>query len=195
MSSEGSITCWLKLLPVSDPEAARQLWQRYFQRMVGLARQRLQGAPRAPDSAEDVALSAFASFCKAAEARRFPRLDDRDSLWRLLMQLTARKAAHLRRDQGRQKRGGARAAAGGPEEAVLLEQVLSRAPTPDDAAQVAEEFQRLLQLLDDEVLQDVAVFLMEGYTVKEIGARLNCSRRSVSRMLATIRPLWEESGP
>jgi hypothetical protein len=31
---------------------------------------------------------------------------DRDGLWRLLVVLTARKAAHQRRDQGRLKRGG-----------------------------------------------------------------------------------------
>ena len=30
---------------------------------------------------EDVALSAFDSFCRGAEQGRFPRLDDRDDLW------------------------------------------------------------------------------------------------------------------
>jgi hypothetical protein len=45
--------------------------------MVGLARARLQGLPRRAADEEDVALSAFASFCRAAEAGRFPRLCDR----------------------------------------------------------------------------------------------------------------------
>jgi RNA polymerase sigma factor (sigma-70 family) len=196
MSSEGSITVWLKLLPAGDPEAAQQLWQRYFHRMVGLARQRLQGAPHAAHSAEDVALSAFASFCKAAAAGRFPRLDDRDCLWRVLMKLTAHKAAHLLRDQGRQKRGGGKAAVGGPEGAVLLEQVLDGGPTPDEAALVAEQFERLLQALEDKVLQDVAVWRMEGCTVKEISERLGCNRRSVTLMLKAIRAVWEKDpGP
>jgi hypothetical protein len=29
-----------------DPSAAQQLWQRYFQRLVGLARQKLRDVPR-----------------------------------------------------------------------------------------------------------------------------------------------------
>src|SRR5271165_6376539 len=55
---------------------------------------------------EDVALSAFASFCRGVEGGRFPQLADRDDLWRLLVTITARKALHLARDERNQKRGG-----------------------------------------------------------------------------------------
>jgi hypothetical protein len=54
-----------------------------------------------------VAVSAFDSFCRAAEGGRFPQLSDRNSLWRLLVVLTARKAAHLFHHETRLKRGGA----------------------------------------------------------------------------------------
>ena len=43
--------------------------------------------------------SAFASFCRAAEARRFPQLSDRDDLWRLLIAVTEHKAYNLIRDE------------------------------------------------------------------------------------------------
>jgi hypothetical protein len=56
---------------------------------------------------EDVALSAFDSFCRNAEEGRFPHLDDRDNLWRLLVVITARKASKLVRAEGRLERGGA----------------------------------------------------------------------------------------
>jgi hypothetical protein len=46
MSSEGSVTQWLGLAQVGDPAAAQQLWQRYFRRLVGLARVKLRGSPR-----------------------------------------------------------------------------------------------------------------------------------------------------
>src|SRR5262252_3193694 len=119
MSPEGSVTLWLALLRAGDHAAAQELWQRYFRRLVALARQWLRAAPRRAADAEDVALSAFDSFCRNAEAGRFPQLADRDSLWRLLVVLTARKAAHLKRDAGRQKRGG-----GAAGEEAGLEQVL-----------------------------------------------------------------------
>jgi hypothetical protein len=106
MSSEGSVTHWIGQLQAGNAAAAQPLWERYFQRLVYLARKKLQGVPLRAADEEDVALSAFDSFCRAAEDRRFPTLTDRDSLWRLLVILTARKALHLIRDERRLKRGG-----------------------------------------------------------------------------------------
>src|SRR6516162_5737990 len=97
---EGSITYWLHQLQAGDQEAAQELWNRYFQRLVGLARSKLRGAPRRVADEEDVALSAFDSFCRHAEQGRFPDLADRDGLWRLLVVMTSRKSAHLLRDEG-----------------------------------------------------------------------------------------------
>src|SRR5262249_34422320 len=93
-------------LKAGDPAAAQPLWERYVGRLVRLARTRLrQTRGRAADE-EDVALSAFASFCKGAEQGRFPRLDDRHDLWQLLLVLTARKAAGLVQRGARLKGGG-----------------------------------------------------------------------------------------
>src|SRR3984893_18595241 len=99
--SDGSVTRWIGALQAGDHAAAQQLWERYFRRLVGLARKKLQGASRRAADEEDVALSAFNSFFRCAEQGRFPNLVDRDSLWRLLVVLTARKAAHLVRDESR----------------------------------------------------------------------------------------------
>src|SRR5947209_130256 len=108
MASDGSVSQLLDGLIVGDCEAVERLWRRYFGRLVGLARRKLEGAARRAADEEDVALSAFHSFCKNAEAGRFPQLLDRDSLWRLLVVITLRKAAHLVRDENRGKRGGGR---------------------------------------------------------------------------------------
>ena len=102
VASEGSVTRWLPPLQAGDPAAIQQLWERFFRRLVGLARKKLRGAPCLVEGAEDVALSAFASFVRHAERGRFPELADRDSLWRLLVTLTVRKAAHLRPGPARQ---------------------------------------------------------------------------------------------
>lgn len=193
MPSEGSVTHWLGRLRAGDQAAAQPLWERYFQQLVGQARARLRGAPRRVADEEDVALAAFDSFCRGAEHGRFPRLSDREDLWKLLVVITARKASHLLRDQQRQKRGGT-----APAE-VDLEQVVGQEPSPEFAAQVAEETQRLLGLLDetgDDELRQVAMLKMESYTVEEIAVRLSCAPRTVARKLALIRKLWEhEDGP
>src|SRR6516165_9409848 len=107
MSLEGSVTRWIGLLQNGDPAAAQRLWERYFASLVRLARRRLGQAARAAADEEDVALCAFHSFCRRAAGGRFPQLQDRHDLWRLLVAFTARKANHLLRDEGRLKRRGA----------------------------------------------------------------------------------------
>ena len=186
MPSGGSVSRWIGGLEGGDPRAIEQLWQRYFQRLVGLARVKLRDLPRQMADEEDVALSAFDSFCRNAEGGRFPKLTDRDSLWRLLVVITARKAAHLRRDETRQKRGGGAADAG------LISEIVSREPSPEFAAEVAEECKRLLQCLGDPQLIALAQWKMEGYTVEEIAARLGYAPRSVKRKLQMIRMIWQK---
>src|SRR5262245_47055389 len=106
MVSDGEVTRLVQQVKQGDPGAAHELWQRYFARLVALARQRLRGSPRRVADEEDVALSAFDSFCRRAEQQRFPRLEDRDDLWQLLVMITARKAADLANHDNRLKRGG-----------------------------------------------------------------------------------------
>ncbi len=194
MAPEGSVTGWLGQLQAGDPAAVQQLWERYFGRLVGLARQRLRDTPRRAADEEDVALSAFESFCRRAERGRFPNLLDRDGLWRLLVVLTARKAAHLVRDEVRRKRGGGAARVAGDGTADL-EQVLSREPDPEFAAQVAEECRRLLRRLGDAQLESIALWRLEGYSVEEIADRLRCAPRSVKRKLRLIRSCWDGEAP
>jgi DNA-directed RNA polymerase specialized sigma24 family protein len=186
---QGSVTCWITQLQAGDQAAAEPLWGRYFERLVALARVRLLRAPRRAADEEDVALSAFHSFCRAAGEGRFPKLDDRDDLWRLLVVLTTRKAAHLLRDGSRLKRGGARCVHGGEEE-VDLELLVGAEPDPELVAEVAEECFRLLSRLDDDTLRSVVLWKMEGYTNEEIAVKLSCVPRTVERKLRLIREIW-----
>jgi DNA-directed RNA polymerase specialized sigma24 family protein len=197
MASRGSVTGWLDQVQQGDDEATARLWERYFRRLVGLAQAALKGAPRRAADEEDVALSAFDSFFRGAQQGRFPDLSDRDGLWRLLVVLTARKAAHLKRDERRQKRGGGgvldqAALARGDEEQADFEWVVAQEPTPEFAAQVAEGYERLLRCLGDTGLRSLAVAKMEGYTNHEIATRLGCCVSTVERRLQIIRRLWAE---
>src|SRR5262245_19242535 len=156
MSSDdsGSVTHWLGALKGGDLDAAQPLWERYFARLVRLAQARLRTrrGPGAAEDEEDAALSAFNSFCRVATEGRFPRLDDRDDLWRLLIAITERKAADQLRRAQRLKRGGGRVhtesdlAAGPPhDQAAGLDRIAGPQPTPE----FAEEYRRLFEALRD----------------------------------------------
>jgi RNA polymerase sigma factor (sigma-70 family) len=202
MSSARSVTVWISQLKAGEAAAAQQLWERYFRRLVALARSKLRATPRRAADEEDVALSAFDSFCRAAQDGRFSSLRDRDDLWPLLVMITVRKARHLARDESRAKRGGGgvfdeaalsgRASSAGGE--VGLEQILGREPTPEFAAQVAEQCQHLLDRLGHEDLRMIALRKMENYTIEEIASQLGCVPRTVRRRLQRIRSIWEKEG-
>jgi DNA-directed RNA polymerase specialized sigma24 family protein len=200
-STEGSVTRLIDALAGDGVDtAAAKLWQCYFDRLVRLAHARLKAAPRGAADEEDVALSAFNSFCQGAIEGKFPDLGDRGELWRLLVTITARKASdHLRRECC-QRRGGGRIVgeaalnAVNPEAGRWLEQVVGREPTPTFVAQVVDECRRLLESLGDEGLRTVALLRMEGYSNDQIAERLGCGLRSVERKLERIRKRWLAEG-
>ncbi|MBC8114516.1 MAG: RNA polymerase subunit sigma-70 [Candidatus Saccharimonas sp.] len=196
MNPDATVTQWIQQLKAGHSSAVQKIWEGYFEKMVRLARHRLAEGPRAAADEEDVALSAFDSFCRGAQAGNFPQLVDRDALWPLLVAITSHKLVDLRRREGRQKRGGGwkRLDAGDAENsAATLDELVSHDPTPQFACQMAEEFRRLLDSLGDETLQSIAVWRMEGESIDEIAARLNCVPRTVLRKLDRIRSIWSDA--
>jgi len=199
MISGDSVSQWIGQLKGGDSDAAQKLWERYFQQLANLAYKKLHGAPKRVADQEDVALSAFDSFCRGAQQGRFPQLEDRNDLWRLLVVITVRKAVDLQNHENCQKRGGGHVLG----EATLagqdassnfrgIDQFSSPEPTPELAAQVAEECRRLLNRLDDPTLRSVALWKMEGYSTEEIAEKLQCVPRTVERKLRVIRSLWSQ---
>ena len=199
MDATGSVTVLLNRLKLGDrDEAVRGLWEAYFRRLVGLARGHLRSRPRGPADEEDVALSAFDSFVRAAEAGRFPRLDDRDDLWQVLLMVTSRKAADVIQAESRLKRGGGKVI---PVSAAVPEgsdgpglAVAAADPDPAEATAMAEGFDHMLRVLGDDQLRQIAVWKLEGYSNAEIAGRLGRSDATVERKLKLIRQLWEDAG-
>jgi RNA polymerase sigma factor (sigma-70 family) len=192
------VTQWLGQLAAGDASAAEKIWQRYYQRLVRFARTKLAEEDRRASDEEDLAQSAFGSFFRAAAAGRFPNLNDRDGLWRLLLVMTSRKAASRARRELAQKRGGGEVRG---ESAFLalhtdgeeagIDRVLGAEPTPEFAVLAEEQCQRLLDGLGDDVLRRIAVLRLEGYTVEEIAAQLDRAPGTIHRKLARIREKWQ----
>ena len=75
---------------------------------------------------------------------------------------------------------------------AILHQVIGKVPTPEFAAQLAEECRQLLHKLGDDELREIAVWQMEGYSIDEVAGKLGRSARTVARKLQLIRGLWHE---
>ena len=185
-----SVTRWISALKQGDPAAAGELWESYFRRLVGLARTRLRDVPRLIADEEDVALSAVRQLLPAAQAGGFRRLRDRHDLLQILALITVRQAVDLRNYQVRQSRGMGQVRSLGELTADRLEAIGGDGPTPELAAQLAEEYRRLMEQLGDSRLRSVATLKLEGYTNDEIAARIGCVTSTVERKLALIRGMW-----
>jgi DNA-directed RNA polymerase specialized sigma24 family protein len=201
MSNGEPITTWVRQLQAGNVDAAQKLWEGYFGRLVRLAHGKLQGTPRRAADEEDVALSAFDSFCRGVEGGRFPQLRDRGDLWKLLVLITERKALDLAQHARRGKRDWRRErhTTNSSDDSSVVDPagpaLVGREPDPEFAAQVADECRRLLGLLGDEMLRSLALWKMEGYTNEEISGRLGCAVATVERRLKLIRQIWEKEVP
>jgi DNA-directed RNA polymerase specialized sigma24 family protein len=198
LNQPGSITIWLnRLKDGSRDESLNRLWERYFGKMVAQARDYLKARPRPVADAEDVAILAFESFVRRAQAGLFPKLEDRADLWKVLGMLTARKAVNQIEWDAAEKRGGGNvlhiSAVTGNNPGVELE-LYAQDPDPKDAIMLAEGLEEMLSLLGKADLREVALWRMEGYTNQQIATKLGRSVATVERKLKTIRTIYQDAG-
>lgn len=196
VASDGSVTSWFGLLQAGQDQAAQELWERYFPLLLGVARGKMRGIPKQAADEEDVALSAFYSFCNAAQHDRIPSVTNRDQLWRTLVLITAGKVVDRRRYLGSQKREPSKSkdAPGFSHVDISdLDEAIGDAPDPAFAAQLAEEFDLLMDRLGDADLRATAMAKLEGHNNEEMAKQLGCSTRTVRRRLTVIRRIWQES--
>lgn len=191
MSSENSVSQWIENAKLGDSQALQAIWAGYHDKLVRVADQGLHGNAGRVADGEDVAISVFESFFRAAQEDRFPDLNDRTQLWQLLLRMTNRKVIDYRRRHQRQKRGGGNQRG----ESALdvtdtsergIENVAGDDPGPDLVAMLRE----LLSSLSDDELEAIAVAKLQGYENEDIAQRLNCSPSTIERRLRLIRKKW-----
>lgn len=191
-----SITRWIDGVRSGDQEAARLIWATFFDRLLSVARQRLQKSNRKMSDEEDIVISAFKSFCAGVQQGKFPDLRGREDLWRLLFVITARKIADQFAYQRRDKRDVQREAT--PKELQSTNQsfselFLSREPSPEFAVECAEQLECLLDQLQLDDLKRIAILKLEGHTNQEIAHIMERGLTTIERKLRTIREIWSHT--
>jgi DNA-directed RNA polymerase specialized sigma24 family protein len=196
-ASENSVSQWLLSLRHGSPQAAEQLWDRYFTQIVELAERQLLSHQRRVSDGEDIALSVLDTLIRGAAEGRFPHLHDRRDLWCLLFAITKQKTIDVKRHEGCVKRGGGLVKGdsifkshsdAGP--LMTLDNLCGEEPTPDFVVALDEQHQHLMKILRDDVLRCIAAKTLEGYSTSEIATHLKVSVRAVQRKLNVIRATW-----
>ena len=184
----GSVTYLFALARQGDAAAFGPLWERFFPRLVGLARKRLSGRAAFADDAEDAAQAALISFWSQIRSGEYLQDLCRGSLWNLLATITVRKVGKQLRREGAERRGGGHVtpSADLPGEQPL-EELLSVLPTQELDLQAAE----MMETLPAD-LQELTMLRLLGYSTEEIAEKQDCTQRKVQRKLEIVRLRWME---
>ena len=198
--NENELSLWIAKLQEGDERAPEVIFQQYFEQLVRLARRKIGAMPKRSFDEEDVAISAMNSMIRGAAHGRFPKLEDRDDFWKLLVTITARKAIKHRRIHFAEKRGGGKVMGesvfqnqSDPERPFGLDQYLGAQPNEQIASDIEETCKELVDSLADSQLEKIVFLKLEGNTNREIADQLDCAERTIERKIERIRSKWTRS--
>jgi RNA polymerase sigma-70 factor (ECF subfamily) len=193
MSARDSFSELQAHLRAGDGDAAAQVVNCFAHRLIALARRRLDRRLRQKVDPEDAVQSAFRSFFRRCADGRFD-FTGPDDLWSLLLVLTLRKcrrqAEHFQAGRRDYRREVPPPGAGGS--SAGEEPGLSREPTPEEAALLADSVTQVMGRLDSPLKRRVFEMSLQGYSVAEIGAELQYYERGVERIRARVRAILQE---
>jgi RNA polymerase sigma-70 factor (ECF subfamily) len=170
-----------------DQRAAAELFRRYADRLIGLARSRLPAQLTQRLDPEDVVQSVYRSFFSGARSGEYD-LQRGGDLWRLLVTITLRKLYNQIGRNSAGKRSVDREQTRDTTEvpADLAAHALAREPSPLEAILLSDELEQLLRRLPP-VQQQMVELRLQGYDLNEIAAATHRSQRTVRRVLDGIK--------
>lgn len=180
---DGSNAELLKLWKSGNQHAAQVLVDRYMLRLTALAQSRLSRVLARRLDADDIVLSAWRSFFVAANRSRLQVPDD-DNLWPLLATFTLRKLHRQAQRQLADRRNTARERSLDNDDG--WQELVSREPAPDDAAQLTSDIEALMARLEP-TDREIMIHRLQGDELEAIATRMKCSERTVRRAMQRIR--------
>jgi RNA polymerase sigma factor (sigma-70 family) len=165
--------------------AAGELFDRYCEKLMRLARRRIGQRMTSRVDPEDVIQSAFRTFFVHVRNDEFT-FNNEDDLFKLLVRLTVNKALRQIAYHRAAKRDPHREAAqGGVEESDILAGVMAHEPAPDVEVAVLDELERFLAQLP-QFERQVLELKLQGNTTTEIAEALGSYDRKIRRVLERI---------
>jgi RNA polymerase sigma factor (sigma-70 family) len=182
MAADSSFDALMARLRAGDDQAARRVFAHFTDRLIALARARLDGLVRGKVGAEDVVQSVWRVFFRRCAEAEYD-LENWDSLWSLLALITVRKCWRKIQEVI------ARPEVPYPGDADGSNtpwQPPGREPTPEEAALLADLLAEVMRGLEPKQ-RDVLELRLQGYTVREISARVGLTEYTVEYVLKRIR--------
>lgn len=172
----------LRRLKQGEPDAATQLYLRYAQRLLALARSKTSSALSRRVDSDEIVQSVFGSFFRGAQQGYYD-VPVGEELWKLFLvialnKIRAKGAFHLAAKRDVRKTADGEA----------IDKLADGAPTDDETAL------QVLKLTLDEALdqlpaghREMIELRIEGHEIDEIAQRTGRAKRTVERILQEAR--------
>lgn len=182
----------LSLCRKGDDQAAKELFDRYLERLVALARRRLSQRMASRVDPEDIVQSVFRTFFGRLKDGQF-EFADQDDLCKLLMRITVHKTLRQVAYHKADKRSPNLELGQGEEGQERLYALLDREPTPEATAMFLDQLEHFLNRLRPQE-RKILEMRMQGYSNDEIAAKLGIYDRKIRRIIERVRGLAEQEG-
>lgn len=175
--------------PGKDGEGIAAVFQRFARRLMAFARRNLGRGVRRKVDEEDIIQSVFATLAEI-QAKKRPDLESSDELWGLLARLTRRKCVKYRRRFFAQRRDIRRESRPPHELDERHYEFQLEQPLPDETVAAQDVIEYVTRGLD-EMQWGICLLRLAGYSIQEISSKMECSERTVYRVLALVRERLE----
>ena len=169
-----------------NEQAARQLFDKYMERLVALARRRISQRLASRVDPEDIVQSVFRTFFVRLKAGEF-EIADQDDLCKLLMRITVHKTLRQIAFHQAAKRNPRNEKRQQDVDDDRLRQVLDREPTPEATVAFVDQLEHFLARLRPDERQ-VLEMRLQGHSNEDIAQKLNIKHdRTIRRIIERIR--------
>lgn len=187
MAESQSDQSFLELLRQGDESTAREIFDRYVDNLVALARKRISQRLASRIDAEDIVQSVFRTFFLRAREGKF-QLQEKEDVCKMLARITMHKTFRQIAHHLAAKRNATRDMMGSENSQELLQTLRNHEPTPEEAAELLDQMEHFLAQLRSED-RKILELKMQGHTTLEIAQQLNISDRKIRRLMERIRSL------
>lgn len=167
--------------------AARELFDKYCERLMKLAKRRIGQRMTSRVDPEDVIQSAFRTFFVRVKNDQFV-FDAEDDLFKLLVRLTVNKALRQIAHHRAAKRNPELEAGQASDAQEMMQQLCDDTPSPEVEVALIEEFEKFMGQLPP-VDREVLSMKLQGYSTVEIAEKIGSYDRKVRRVLERIEAM------
>jgi RNA polymerase sigma-70 factor (ECF subfamily) len=175
-----------------DQDAARQIVDRYLDRMMTLARRRISQRLASRVDPEDIVQSVFRTFFGRLKEGQFV-FDDQDDLCKLLMRITLHKTLRQVAYHKAAKRDPNLEMAHGEHHQEQLLALCDQEPTQEATVAFLDQLEHFLAQLRPQE-REILEMRLQGHSNEDISKKLGIYDRKIRRVIEHVRDIAAKEG-